>query len=659
MTDTNGFKNAQATAGGIDTINAVKFGEDADGLLLSGVLSLGTLPDYTVADSVSAYVPSGPGYGVQDLILGTTYTTDTETVGTIKPTSPADTGDAIPVHVSKSVSDMYSLSANYQNGFKASNIIYNPEEIIPGFDLPVQFNVVNQGMSKIQSIDIELDGQKTNYDKLAQLPNETKAYIATYTVPASIQNIPYDVTVHFADGSQLSISGMVTLDIPDVGISEVLVMKEEDGQRRLSIPIYNKSESVLAGKGRIVKFGLYKDGVFDADHLIGQVWDISDNASLQLMDQGGYTNTVDFDVKSYLQTLNKEEIPPAGLNVFVHAWVVDAQGKEIKEFDSSNNSVKVTVTMQNTNILAVASNQDATVTLTDMSGKTLSTGAGFISFRQALERSQAGTFHRFKITVKPARQTGKTMTYTLDVTNIQTNRPELALQTKGSKQDEKKYTGDVEVALTAYQVDGFDLVQALFKVNDEDWETVPYNGTSEKRLATLSDAGIYKVSAKVKLKIGEEYALDPISVEIKKKTTTNPDPDDSSDPSEPSIPDLIAQSLLFNLQMIDWNATLKKLESRWNENASIRNKYSDMIKHWVKETIHTWVRLDVISEYPDNTFRPNRSITRAEFVTLLTRLFVFQDTNQRATAFKDVTNHWAAEAIETLAKHGVVKGLSR
>ncbi|NMI07900.1 S-layer homology domain-containing protein [Paenibacillus sp. SZ31] len=803
-----------------DAIKAVKFGEDHDGLYVSGVLSLGTLPDYTEVDNISAnYVQSGQDYHIKALILGTTYTTDTQTVGAIQPKSTADVGEEIPVHISKTISAMYTLSASYQNGFDASNIVYNPEEIIPGFDLPIQFNVVNSGMSRIEKVDLEVGGQTTTHDQLSQAPNVTQSYIATYNVPNQIKDEQYTVNVRFTDGTQLSTSGTVTLAIPDVGISEVKMLKEENGHRMLSIPMYNQSNSSLAGKGYKVRYGLYADGNMDESRLIGSIQEITDDASLQLMDQGGFASSYDFNVKSYLKTLGKDEIPDTGLNVFVHASVVDSQGATVKEFESSNNSVKMSIknlavqyasdpvllttslsstqtaakasiVMQNMNmatldsgnvlvhlldgegriveskylvneaskllafgseeikrgeinftatgealqavffressdkldaslssvqlqgvpitfdpettmytlnatdlketeINAITSSKQATIQMTDTDGKILNTGAGYISIRQALERSVKGAVYRFHLVVKPVSPSGKPMTYTFQITNTQTGKPELALQTKGTMVEKGKYTGEVELGLSAYEVEGFDLSKAEYKVNDQKWVTLDYDGSSEKHLATLSEEGAYKVSAKVRLQSGQEYTLDTITLEIGKadgSTPTpspNPNPNPTPTPSpeqgngldngsagseagepnpaptDPEAP-IATDHPLFKTDLIDVEATKARLLTNWQANATVQSIYADTRQHWAQSTISQWIRLGVITGYPDQSFKPDRSITRAEFAALLTRLFVFKDTDGTArtttVSFKDVDRHWALDAIETLAERGIVNG---
>lgn len=321
-----------------DVIKAVKFGLDGEEVFLSGAIDVATMADFTEVDHLSAYVSNATNNQIKALILGTTYTTDANVVGTIK---NGGEGDDIPVSVSKSISAMYTATEKYSNKFTADEIQFSPTEIIVGYDLPIQFSVVNQGMNKIKSVRIEVDGQKTDFTNVSIAPNNSQAFIAPYTVPSQINDIPYSVEVEFSDGEVLSTKGTVNLDIPDVGISNVQIVEEEGGQRILSVPIYNKNDTHIGNNDRIVKFGLYRDTVYTDENLIGKVMEINNPDDLNLINQGGYSVDVEFDLQDYLTSLHLSEIPEDGITIFLHSWVEDKDGNVVVEFDESNNDTKV------------------------------------------------------------------------------------------------------------------------------------------------------------------------------------------------------------------------------------------------------------------------------------------------------------------------------
>lgn len=73
--------------------------------------------------------------------------------------------------------------------------------------------------------------------------------------------------------------------------------------------------------------------------------------------------------------------------------------------------------------------------------------------------------------------------------------------------------------------------------------------------------------------------------------------------------------------------------------------------HWAEEGINTLINLGAIKAYADGTFKPNSSITRAEFVSVLVKEFKLEYVNGKV--FDDTLNHWAKDAIATAQAHGI------
>lgn len=57
--------------------------------------------------------------------------------------------------------------------------------------------------------------------------------------------------------------------------------------------------------------------------------------------------------------------------------------------------------------------------------------------------------------------------------------------------------------------------------------------------------------------------------------------------------------------------------------------------------------------YPDGTFRPDGMITRAEFAQMITAI---DKANRSSVPFADVKGHWALPAIEQAYANGRIKG---
>ena len=80
----------------------------------------------------------------------------------------------------------------------------------------------------------------------------------------------------------------------------------------------------------------------------------------------------------------------------------------------------------------------------------------------------------------------------------------------------------------------------------------------------------------------------------------------------------------------------------------------DISGHWAEGNINELVSLGAIAGYPDGSFRPDNSITRAEFATVLAK--VFKLAPQNGKVFTDTAAHWARDYIATVAANGIVNG---
>ena len=81
---------------------------------------------------------------------------------------------------------------------------------------------------------------------------------------------------------------------------------------------------------------------------------------------------------------------------------------------------------------------------------------------------------------------------------------------------------------------------------------------------------------------------------------------------------------------------------------------TDISGHWAKASIEHLVEMGAISGYPDNTFRPDNLITRAEFATVLVKAMGLPISGSKV--FSDTTGHWAKEAISTAYAAGIISG---
>ncbi len=82
--------------------------------------------------------------------------------------------------------------------------------------------------------------------------------------------------------------------------------------------------------------------------------------------------------------------------------------------------------------------------------------------------------------------------------------------------------------------------------------------------------------------------------------------------------------------------------------------FKDTSGHWAETAIKQMADLDVIQGYADGTFKPNQSITRAEFTVTLVKALKL--TGQNSKTFKDSNQHWAREYISIAAANGIISG---
>jgi uncharacterized repeat protein (TIGR02543 family) len=84
---------------------------------------------------------------------------------------------------------------------------------------------------------------------------------------------------------------------------------------------------------------------------------------------------------------------------------------------------------------------------------------------------------------------------------------------------------------------------------------------------------------------------------------------------------------------------------------------NDVQGHWAEQEISKFINSGSLKGYDDGSIKPNNTITRAEFVSLINRLFELSDTT--TTSFTDLSpSNWAHDDIARAIRAGYVKGYS-
>lgn len=91
--------------------------------------------------------------------------------------------------------------------------------------------------------------------------------------------------------------------------------------------------------------------------------------------------------------------------------------------------------------------------------------------------------------------------------------------------------------------------------------------------------------------------------------------------------------------------------------AQAQSTFSDLsADYWARDFIQELANRGVISGFPDGTFRPNDPVTRAQFAAMVRQAFP-RSATRGAVQFADVpANYWAAEAIREAYTTGFLSG---
>jgi hypothetical protein len=79
--------------------------------------------------------------------------------------------------------------------------------------------------------------------------------------------------------------------------------------------------------------------------------------------------------------------------------------------------------------------------------------------------------------------------------------------------------------------------------------------------------------------------------------------------------------------------------------------------HWAYDVITQMSTAGYVYGYPDGTFKPDNTITRAEFVTIINRVLDLQPYSPAAPSFTDVASDaWYSSSVESAVYAGIIQG---
>lgn len=77
--------------------------------------------------------------------------------------------------------------------------------------------------------------------------------------------------------------------------------------------------------------------------------------------------------------------------------------------------------------------------------------------------------------------------------------------------------------------------------------------------------------------------------------------------------------------------------------------------HWAKKAIETAVDKGFFKGYADGTFKPNATVTRAEFAALLARVSEGEPTMNSTVSFADLAGHWSEAEVKRAISFGFIQ----
>ncbi len=97
-------------------------------------------------------------------------------------------------------------------------------------------------------------------------------------------------------------------------------------------------------------------------------------------------------------------------------------------------------------------------------------------------------------------------------------------------------------------------------------------------------------------------------------------------------------------------ARLLEIESKASET---KPNFPDTPSAWYNKAINAVVEKGIMKGYPDGTFKPDASITRAELTQMIA---MFDNKPEGSAPFQDIINHWAERPIGSEYKAGRITG---
>lgn len=317
------------------------------------------LPKNTLLDHFDAYVETSYAdnsqHPIKAVIQATYYDQNKQK------TIPSDEGTVITLPGEET--KLYTATHNFEAyGLEVEAIGVDYANLMAESLTPIQFTVRNTGVNEVTDLTVTLEEEEeTATLEEALAPNESATLTVYHKIGSDVGNMEYTITGNGVTGNTttgkvIDQSGTVHLDYPDIGISQMKVLEENEGKRTIAVTLYNTSDAPLADSGRKVKVGFYTDSMLEEAASVtyngstGKIITIDDDAGLARIDAGSYTLVLTYNIRDYVKNeLQEKEIPESGLYLYADAWAEGTIGsqsevKRLPEYHSGDNQSTVLLT---------------------------------------------------------------------------------------------------------------------------------------------------------------------------------------------------------------------------------------------------------------------------------------------------------------------------
>ncbi len=93
-----------------------------------------------------------------------------------------------------------------------------------------------------------------------------------------------------------------------------------------------------------------------------------------------------------------------------------------------------------------------------------------------------------------------------------------------------------------------------------------------------------------------------------------------------------------------------------DENTQTSTDFSDMTNHWAKDAVISLADSGIIGGFPDGTFRPDEAVTRAQFTVMVTRALGL-NSDEKCALTDVLEGSWYEKSVSAAVKSGIVTGM--